>query len=180
MPEPAPAAAPASAPPAAPAPGKVVPVVPAPGQPVTPPPPAAAPAAPPAAAPKDWREHLDPSIASDSTLADFKDPGEVVKSYVHLRKMIGRDKVPVPSDDAPQEQWDAFYERTGRPKEAKGYELKKPADLPDWYQYRGETESAFADIAHKNGLNKKQAQEVWGWLNTHAKSSMSGVVQANE
>lgn len=63
-----------------------------------------------------------------------------------------------PAPDAPQEQWDSFYSKLGRPEKAEGYEFKLPEGLPEDLPYDSNAASAAKNWAHKYGLTPKQAQ----------------------
>jgi len=81
----------------------------------------------------DWREGLDPTIKSHPSIANFKSPGDLAKSWVEAQKLIGRDKIPVPGPKATKEDWDTVFERLGRPKDATGYaipDIKVPEGYP--------------------------------------------------
>lgn len=99
----------------------------------------------------NWLSDLAKSMNTDETsvktLGKFKDLNSLADGYINLEKKIGSNPVSLPADDAPQEQWDAFYNKLGRP------------ETPDAYEYAGEkTEftNAMAQAAHEAGLTAKQ------------------------
>ena len=51
----------------------------------------------------------------------IKDIECLANSYVHAQKIVGSDKIPVPNKFATEKDWDAVYEKLGRPKDATGY-----------------------------------------------------------
>ncbi|MGJ4857064.1 hypothetical protein ACN6KF_003048 [Labrys sp. La1] len=65
-----------------------------------------------------------------------------------------------PANDAPKEQWDAFYAKLGRPEKAEAYEFKMPEGLPEGFAYDGESAKAYQGWAHEAGLNPRQAQAL--------------------
>jgi hypothetical protein len=81
------------------------------------------------------------------------------RSYLNLEKLISRDKVPVPAGDDDEEGWNRWYAATGRPETPDAYELERPAQLPIEYDEDGE--KAFRTWAHQNGLNKRQARNLY-------------------
>lgn len=82
------------------------------------------------------------------------------RSYLNLEKLLGREKVPVPVDESDEEGWNRWYAATGRPEKPDEYEFERP-DLPQDLPYDEESEKAFREWAHINGLNKKQAKNLY-------------------
>lgn len=82
------------------------------------------------------------------------------RSYQSLEKLLGREKVPVPTSDEDDEGWNRWYAAMGRPEDPEKYEFKRP-DLPTDLPYDEDTEKAFRNWAHQNGLNRKQANNLY-------------------
>lgn len=88
------------------------------------------------------------------------------RSYQNLEKLLGREKVPVPVSDDDEEGWQRWYAASGRPEDPGKYEFKRP-ELPKDLPYDEDTEKAFRTWAHINGLNKKQATNLYdGYVKT--------------
>ena len=87
---------------------------------------------------------------------------DVIKSYVNAQRMIGADKVALPTgkDDTP-EAWEEFYKRLGRPDDPSGYEFKQ-TQMPQGVERNADIENAFRIISHKIGLTPRQAGELYG------------------
>lgn len=99
--------------------------------------------------------------------ADFKAMADkytsveaAVKAGFNAQRMIGYEKIPIPKAEA---DWENWYNAAGRPKDAASYDLKKPENLPEGFAYDDKLEQAFRDVAHKNGLNTKQAAAFRDW-----------------
>lgn len=103
----------------------------------------------------DWRAQLPEELKSHPSLQKFNSPADLFKSYVSLESMLGKNKVPIPDENAPQEEWDKFYEKLGRPKTPDEYEIKL-----DGIQTNEEFLNNYKQWAHKAGLNKQQAAEL--------------------
>lgn len=123
-----------------------------------------------------WREQFeDADVKGSQSLDKFKGKdekellGHVAKAYVNLEKMPRG--VTVPKPDAPQAEWDKFYDATGRPKtvEEYGIELKVPADIP-WSK---PAEKVMLEKARALGLNKRQAE---GLLSDYLNLAVEGKV----
>ena len=106
-----------------------------------------------------WKDDLPEDIRGHQSLETFSDVGALAKSYVHAQSMIGADKVPVPGKWADENDWNAVYDRLGRPKESGGYELDF-SQTPENTEINDDFVSWFKDAAHGVGLNNKQAQAL--------------------
>ena len=109
----------------------------------------------------DWKASLSDEIRSDKSLENIKDIEGLAKSYVHAQKMVGSDKIPVPNKYATDKDWDAVYEKLGRPKSADGYKY----DLPQDKQVDEASLKEFSSQAHKLGLLPTQAQGMVKFYN---------------
>jgi hypothetical protein len=90
---------------------------------------------------------------------DLKSPDDLWKKFAHSQKLIGRKGVIRPDENAPQEEWDAFYNAQGRPENPEGYEFKNIEELQD--VKRDETfDNAIKNIIHKHGVPKATAESV--------------------
>jgi hypothetical protein len=110
------------------------------------------------AASKSWLEALG-DLGKDPSLQMFKEPSALAKSWVNAQKMIGADKVVIPKADAPEADWEAFYNKVGRPESPDKYEFK----LPEGVTMDESLAKGFKEIAHKNGLSPKQVQALVQW-----------------
>lgn len=125
----------------------------------------------------DWRDHLGEDLSTDPSLQSFKSVGDLAKSFIHTKKLVGHDKIPIPADDDP-ESWNNVFSRLGRPDEPDGYEIGGPEEPPEGFNYNPELEKEYRKEAHKLGLTKKQAAGVWSMLNGKAVEVFKGVTDA--
>ena len=105
----------------------------------------------------DWKNSLPDDVRTDPSLADIKDIGGLAKSYIHSQKMVGTDKIALPTENATPEEMAAFYDRLGRPKE---YEFTK-AELPEGMNYNEDMEKQMKAMMHESGLTNKQANTLY-------------------
>lgn len=89
----------------------------------------------------------------------------LLKQFDNAQSLIGKKTIGVPADDAPKEEWEAFYAKMGRPEKPDAYEFdpfEPPQDLPEAEQFKRtpEEEALLKDIFHKAGLTKSQAKAV--------------------
>lgn len=110
-----------------------------------------------------WRTGLPDDIKEHQSLAKFTDIEGLAKSYLHAETMIGRDKIPMPKTE---EEWDQTYTRLGKPKTHEEYEVSVKEELPQSMKDSlGPVIPWFKETAHKLGLNRKQASELFSEYN---------------
>ncbi len=123
----------------------------------TPPAPAPAAASPPSGAGGEWTSGFSDEMKGFVQNKGWKNVQEVADSYKNLEKALGVPKerlLHLPeSMDAPEAQ--AVWEKLGKPKTAKDYQLKVPekGGDPKLAEWAG-------DIFHKSNLTSTQAQAV--------------------
>lgn len=104
----------------------------------------------------NWRESLPDDLRDDPSLKSIQDVSGLAKSFIHAQKMVGADKIPVPTEHASKEDWDAVYSKLGRPA------------TPDDYKVEGEATEIIADfkpLAHELGLNNQQVEKLVNFYN---------------
>lgn len=111
---------------------------------------------------KSWIDSLPEDLRGNESLKKFKGIDNLAKSYVELEKHVG-GTIKIPQDTAKPEEWDAFYNKIGRPEKPEGYGFVKPENLPAGVEWSDEMAGAFSALAHKNGLTKHQANELIGF-----------------
>ena len=109
----------------------------------------------------DWKASLSDEVRADKSLENIKDIESLAKSYVHAQKLVGAEKIPVPNKYATEKDWDAVYEKLGRPKSADGYKYQ----LPENQKVDEAALKTFSAQAHKLGLLPTQAQGVVNFYN---------------
>jgi hypothetical protein len=122
------------------------------------------------AAPVSFLESLPEELRNEPSLRTFTDPGSLAKSYVNAQRMIGADKVAIPSKSATPDEWREVYTRLGAPTDVGGYQFEGDSPLADEYM------NSFKEHALNAGLNSKQANEMM----TFIKNTVDGVNQGFE
>lgn len=131
-----------------------------------------------------WRAHLPNELKAEKSLETYgDDPGglaNMAKSYVAAQKLVGTT-LRVPKDDAPNEEWAAFYTKLGRPEKPEGYKIDKPEKLPDGVTWNERKVEDFRRIAHEIGLTPKQLAKIVDFETQHTigarDSAMSAIVE---
>ena len=110
------------------------------------------------AAPVSFLESLPEEIRNEPSLRTFTDPATLAKSYVSAQRMIGADKIAIPSSSATADDWREVYTKLGAPTEANQYELGKDIPLEDSYV------NSFREYAFNAGLNGQQANVMMDFV----------------
>lgn len=118
----------------------------------------------------DWRMSLGEDVRNHPSLGVFKPenmvsvPSAVVKSLVDAQKLIGKDKIPVPGENATAEDWGVVFDRLGRPKTFDEYEIPTDLKAPEGFpEVNPEIIKAFKTKAHEIGLLPAQVKEIFKW-----------------
>ena len=132
------------------------------------------PVATPAAQPtSSWKDSISEEYRADPSIEKFTEIDALAKSYINATKMIGQDKIVIPTKNSTQEAWDEAYAKLGRPESADKYALDVKSDVVPF----DETAiKSFAEQSHKLGLNNKQAQGILEFY----KNNMEGTAQQSK
>ena len=126
--------------------------------------------------PEDWRAALPEELRDDPSLKDIPDVGALAKSYVHAQKLVGADKLVIPKEDAPKEEWDRFFAKLGRPDAPDGYELPVPDEAKELVD--DSVAEVFRKAAYEAGLSKSQAAKLWEAVVEHNTGEANAIEQA--
>ena len=138
----------------------------------TPPPVTPQPVTPPQGA--DWTASLTPDLKQLVDTKGYKSPADVVQAYAHAQKAIGADKIVLPKDGV----WDdEARAKLGIPKDAAGYELKRP-EMPAGVSYDENFEKAALPVAHKLGLTPVQLQGLMEFYAGYTGQAVQGFAKS--
>lgn len=131
----------------------------------------------------EWLAQLPDDLKANEALTSYATIGDFAKAHLDtvgkvsefegkVKEFEGKvtdlttrlgNAVVIPGEGATEAEVAAFYSKLGRPESPEGYEIKKPAELPEGIQYNEDVDKAFVKFAHDNGLSAKQAQAIHGW-----------------
>tara|TARA_R110002020_G_scaffold132738_1_gene296304 strand:+ start:742 stop:1629 length:888 start_codon:yes stop_codon:yes gene_type:complete len=106
---------------------------------------------------KSWKETISEEFRNDPNISKFTEIDALAKSYINATRMIGSDKVIIPNNNSTDDQWNEVYDKLGRPESSDKYKLDFKSEVTPIDE---NAIKAFADVAHKTGLNEKQAQSI--------------------
>jgi hypothetical protein len=102
-----------------------------------------------------WKDHwLPEDLRGEKSLEVIKTFPDLVKRTVNAEKMVGKNKVVVPTEKSTPEEWDAFYAAGGRPKTAGDYKAEIPEDFKELYPEA--RLKKYREIAYACGAGQKQ------------------------
>ena len=120
-----------------------------------------------------WKDSISEAYRNDPNIEKFTEIDALAKSYINATKMIGQDKVVIPTNNSTEEHWDEVYAKLGRPESADKYALDAKSEVVNL----DETAiKSFAEQSHKLGLNNKQAQGILEFY----KNNMEGTAQQSK
>ena len=117
-----------------------------------------------------WKDSISEEYRADPNIEKFTEIDALAKSYINATKMIGQDKIVIPTKNSGQEAWDEAYAKLGRPESPEKYTFDVKSDVVNMDE--GAIKS-FAEQSHKLGLNNKQAEGILDFY----KNNMEGSAQ---
>ena len=107
-----------------------------------------------------WQGTLEEDLREDKSLLSFKTVGDLAKSFVTTKKMVGANTVAIPTDASTQGEIEAFHIAGGRPDTIEDYNLGVPEGFPDEIKTQifpeGRIEK-WQERFFKGGVSKKAA-----------------------
>jgi len=151
--------------------------------PAAPPADPAAPPADPAAPPAEpnWRDTLPDNLKAHPLFEKYNSPHEALAAFVDAQKLIGPEKIIMPGKDADDKEWnERVFDRLGRPKEAKDYQLPLDLTIPKDLPMSEKLTQGFREQAHKLGILPKQFQGLYKWFMNEQIAQYNDIITANK
>ena len=76
-----------------------------------------------------WKESISEVYRNDPSIEKFTEIDALAKSYINATKMIGQDKLVIPTNNSTEEHWDEVYTKLGRPESADKYSLDAKSEV---------------------------------------------------
>jgi len=118
---------------------------------------------------KSWKETISEEFRNDPNISKFTEIDALAKSYINATKMIGSDKIAVPNNNSTDDQWNEVYAKLGRPESPDKYQLDFKSEVAPVDE---NAIKSFAEVAHKTGLNEKQAQAILDFYKQNSENSV--------
>jgi hypothetical protein len=108
-----------------------------------------------------WTSRLPENLTDyGKTLSKFKSPIELMTSYANLEKEFSKKSnvVKLPSEEASEEDWNAYKKAIGAEYKPEDYGLNRPEDISEEV-WNGNVAKQASEIAAKYGIPKKALHE---------------------
>lgn len=119
------------------------------------------------AAPAAWyASHPDEAVRTTMQAKAFTDPNALATAYMHAQRALSgaKDVVPIPGDDATDEQRNAFFTTLGRPADGSGYDFAPV----EGQQNDANMEAWARDAFFKAGISAPAAKQLYAAWNQQA------------
>lgn len=78
-----------------------------------------------------WQGTLEEDLREEKSLLSFKTVGDLAKSFVTTKKMVGKNVIAIPGDTSTEGEWQEFHKAGGRPETVADYNLAAPEGFPE-------------------------------------------------
>lgn len=127
---------------------------------------------------ENWRESLPEELRSEPCLDSVKNFSTLVKSFVSGQKMIGKNKITLPGENASEEELNAFYSALGRPESADKYSYEG-VTLPEGITLNDDSVKAFREFCFANGLSQNTFEKAIAWEIQRADTAQREAIAAH-
>ena len=124
-----------------------------------------------------WKDSISEEFRKDPSIEKFTEIDALAKSYINATRMIGQDKIVIPTKNSSQEAWDEAYAKLGRPETADKYNLKIESDVVKMDE---NAIKSFAEQSHKLGLNNKQAEGILDFYKNNMEGTETAQAQSEQ
>ena len=118
----------------------------------------------------EWATGADELTSGYIQNKGWDSPLKAVESYRNLEKLLGADKagnaVVIPKADADTKEWNAVFDRLGRPSEPAGYKVTLPEGGDQNFH------NTSLSKMHELGLTKAQGENLMNWYNQTVSQQM--------
>ena len=121
-------------------------------------------------------DSLPEDIRGESSLQNFTDAGQLAKSYIHAQRMVGADKMPVPTNNFTDDDWKETFTKLGVPSSPDKYDV-------NYNLQEGANDQPVKDFishAHTLGLLPKQLQGVLDYYGNLEQTSLDNAQKDQE
>ncbi len=119
---------------------------------------------------------LPEDIRAESSLQNFTDAGQLAKSYIHAQRMVGADKMPVPTKNFTDDDWKETFTKLGVPASPEKYDV-------NYNLQEGANDQPVKDFishAHTLGLLPQQLQGVLDYYGNLEQTSLDNAQKDQE
>jgi hypothetical protein len=111
----------------------------------------------------NWRDTLPDDVKSDPIFEKYKEPAEAFRALVAAQKFLGREKLPVPTDENDKESYDLIFKKLGLPENETMYQFPTDLKLPKELPIDEAMMNDFRKIAYQHRLLPSQVSGLYKW-----------------
>jgi len=111
---------------------------------------------------ENWTNGLDDELRDEKSLSTIKNVKDLAKSYVNTKKMVGKNKIAIPTESSADSEWAEYYRVGGRPDTVEDYGLAVPDGFPAEIAeqvFPADRIAKWQERFHKGGVSKKAAHQ---------------------
>lgn len=127
---------------------------------------------------ENWKNSLPEDLRNEPCLDNVKNFATLTKSFVNAQKMIGKNKIAIPGENATEEERNAFYTALGRPSTADEYK-HEGVELPEGITLDDNAIKEFRNFAYENGLSQQVYEKALAFDVLRAQKSYEAAVKAH-
>lgn len=127
---------------------------------------------------ENWKNSLPEDLRSEACLDNVKNFATLAKSYVNSQKMIGKNKIALPGENASQEEIDAFYSAIGRPAKAEEYKHDN-VKLPPGIILDDSAVAEFRNFAFQHGISQKTFEQALAFDVERVRKAQEAAINAH-
>jgi len=130
-----------------------------------------------------WQGTLDEDLREEKSLLSFKSVGDLAKSFVNTKKMVGKDVIAVPTDASSESEWQEYHKAGGRPETVADYNLKPPEGFPEELAIKIFPEARmeqWKERLFKGGVSQKAATTLINAYAQDMQADFQAIEQAKE
>ena len=109
-----------------------------------------------------WQGTLDESLREDKSLSTLKTVGDLAKSFVNTKSMVGKNTMEIPTEASEEGVWEEYHKIGGRPETVADYNLKAPDGFPEEVMEKVFPKArieAWQERFFKAGVSKKASEQ---------------------
>ena len=130
-----------------------------------------------------WQGTLDESLREEKSLSTFKTVGDLAKSFVNTKSMVGKNTMEIPTDASNEVVWDTYHKAGGKPDTVADYNLKAPDGFPEEVMEKVFPKArleAWQERFFKAGISTKAANQFIADFAQDMLADLQSVKQAEE
>ena len=104
-----------------------------------------------------------PQYANNKNFTKYNNVKDFMAGHESLVSHLG-NSISIPNETSTQDDWNAFYDKLGRPTSADEYKFEDK--LPEGWEIDKQLDRGYRDLAYEIGLNNTQAQKLREFYNT--------------